>query len=376
VARHLGGQASPDLWLTDHAIVFTAKNGDKGGLWIAKLAPGSWRAIGTPQRLTSEGFDAGSPAAGPEGKILFAGRTINIDLWSLPLDADQARVTGTLNRLTDDPAIDQRPSLSVDGRKVAWETSRGGNFEVWVKDLASKKDHSLTSGPLREHMPAISRDGSRVVYDAHDGEKVTIFESAFGGGEPVQVSVENVGQGVFQWAPRGDALLYFHREPPGTVGLINLASKKRTVLLRHPKFNLSLADARLSSDGRWIAFPAPFAPHRSRLAVARLSGRLIDDERDWIYVTSEAFNAWQPEWSPSGRWLYYLSDQTGSLAVWALRLSADKKLEGASNPILTFPSVRLNIDGMRPRDIGLSVAKDKLALAVAEYTGTLWSVQP
>jgi hypothetical protein len=31
---------------------------------------------------------------------------------------------------------------------------------------------------------------------------------------------------------------------------------------------------------------------------------------------------------------------------------------------------------MRPRDIGLSVAKDKLALAVAEYTGTLWSVQP
>ena len=156
----------------------------------------------------------------------------------------------------------------MDGKKVAWETSRGGNFEVWVKDLVSKKEHGLTSGPLREHMPALSRDGSRVVYDAHDGEKVTIFESAFGGGEPVQVSVENVGQGVFQWTPKGDALLYFHREPPGTVGLINLSSKERTVLLRHPKLNLSLADARLSPDGRWIAFPVPFAPHRSRLAVA------------------------------------------------------------------------------------------------------------
>jgi hypothetical protein len=30
---------------------------------------------------------------------------------------------------------------------------------------------------------------------------------------------------------------------------------------------------------------------------------------------------------------------------------------------------------MRPRDIGLSVAIDTLALAVTEYSGMLWSVQ-
>ena len=140
--------------------------------------------------------------------------------------------------------------------------------------------------------------------------------------------MENVGQGAFQWTPKADALLYFHREPPGTVGLIKLSSKERTVLLRHPKLNLSLADARLAPDGRWIAFPVPFAPHRSRLAVARLSGKVIDDEHDWIYVTSETFNASQPDWSPNGQWLYYLSDQTGTLAVWAVRLSRDKKPEG------------------------------------------------
>ena len=92
-------------------------------------------------------------------------------------------------------------------------------------------------------------------------------------------------------------------------------------------------------------------------------------------MTSETFNASQPEWSPNGQWLYYLSDQTGTLAVWAVRLSRDKKPEGVPKPILTFPSVRLNIDEMRPRDIGLSVAKDKLALGAAEYSGTLWSVQ-
>jgi len=103
----------------------------------------------------------------------------NIDIYILPLDANHARVKGSLTRVTTDPSIYQRPSLSIDGKKLAWETSRGGNFEVWVKDLVSGQEHAITSGPLREHMPALSRDGSKLLYDAHDGDKVMIFESSF-----------------------------------------------------------------------------------------------------------------------------------------------------------------------------------------------------
>ncbi len=374
--QHLNAQPSPGLWLASgNAIVFAAKAGEMTRLWVLNLTPDPWRTGGSARRLTSGETDERSPALGPGGQVVFAGRSENIDIWSLPVDSDRARPNRELRRLTSDPGIDQRPSLSLDGRKIAWETSRGGNFEVWVKDLVSGQEKAITHGPLREHMPALSRDGSRVVYDAHDGEKVTVFESRFQGGDHVKVSEENIGQGSFQWTAKGDSVLYFHRAPPGTVGLINLSSGKRTVLLRHPKFNLSLADARLSPDGRWIAFPVPFAPHRSRLAVARLSGKIIEDERDWQYLTPESFNASQPEWSPSGRWLYFLSDQSGSLAVWALPLSREKTSEGVPTLILDFPSARRTIAEMRPRDIGLSVAKDKLALGVTEYSGVLWSVK-
>lgn len=298
--------------------------------------------------------------------LTLVSRAENIDIWILALDADRATPTGKLTRLTHDPAIDQRPSLSVDGRKIAWETSRGGNFEVWVKDLVSGEEKAITSGPLREHMPAMARDGSKLVYDAHDGEKVTVFMTGFKRAEPVKVWEENIGQGSFQWTTRGDEILYFHREAPGSVGLMNLATKKRTVLLRHPKLNLSLADARLSPDGRWIAFPVPVDTHRSRMAVARLSGKVIEDERDWSYLTPENFSASQPEWSPNGRWLYFLSDQGGKLAVWSLNLSSDMKPRGTPKLILDPATERLSIRTMRPRDIGLSVARDKLALAVTE----------
>jgi Tol biopolymer transport system component len=287
----------------------------------------------------------------------------NIDIYILPLDANHARVKGSLTRVTTDPSIDQRPSLSIDGKKLAWETSRGGNFEVWVKDLVSGQEHAITSGPLREHMPALSRDGSKLLYDAHDGDKVMIFESSFQGGDAVKIAEENVGQGSFQWSADGASSLFFHRAPPGTVGLMNLATRQRTPLLRHPKLNLSLADARLSPDDRWIAFPVPYAPQRSRLAVARVSGKVIEDERDWIYLTPEICNAFQPEWSPNGQWLYYLSDQTGRLAVWAIPLSPNKTVKSAPRLLLDFPNVRMTIAPMRPRDIGLAIAKDKLALA-------------
>jgi Tol biopolymer transport system component len=305
------------------------------------------------------------------GSLGLVSRAENIDVWILPLDADRARPTGSLMRLTQDPAIDQRPSLSVDGRKIAWETSRGGNFEVWVKDLVSGEEKGMTRGPLREHMPALSRDGSKLVYDAHDGQKVIVFMHGLRHPEPVKIWEENIGQGSFQWTRKGDAVLYFHRASPGTVGLLNLSTKKRTVLLRHPKWNFSLADARLSPDGRWIAFPVPLDAKRSRMAVARLSGKVIEDERDWSYLTPEGFNASQPEWSPNGRWLYFLSDQSGRLAVWSLNLSGEMRPRGSPRLILDPATERLTINTMRPRDIGLSVARNKLALAVTELASQI-----
>jgi Tol biopolymer transport system component len=368
---HIAG-ALPDLW-TESEIVFAGRTGEKTRLWSLGISTQNWQAAGKPRRVTTGDRDERAPAAGADGSIIFTSRTENVDVWILPLDANSGKTTGALTRVTSDAAIDQRPSLSSDGKRVAWETSRGGNFEVWVKDLVSGEERGLTNGPLREHMPALSRDGSRLVYDSHDGETVTVLESAFGGGVPVQVWQENVGQGSFQWTTNGDSVLYFHREPPGTVGLMNLKSKKRTVLLRHPKFNLSLADARLSPDGRAIAFPVPFAPHRSRLAVARLQGKVIEEERDWAYVTPEAHNAFQPEWSPDGRRLYFLSDQNGRLAVWTLALSRELRPQGDPQAVLDLPGRGRSIAEMRPRDIGLSVASDKLALGVAEYSGGLWS---
>ncbi|MBS1826793.1 MAG: PD40 domain-containing protein [Acidobacteria bacterium] len=369
---HMESLPIPGTWQpTANTILFTARVGENTRLWSLPLSPTKWNATAAPRRLTTADKDERTPASTPGGRIVYASRSANIDVYTLPLHADAAATKGALTRITTDPSLDQRPSLSRDGKRIAWETSRGGNFEVWVKDLISGAEKGLTSGPLREHMPALSPDGASLVYDAHDGEKVTVFRSAFSGGEPVKIHEENVGQGSFQWTSQADSVLYFHREPPGTVGLMNLSTKQRTVLLRHPKLNLSIADARLSPDGRWIVFPVPYAAHRSRLAVAPVSTTVVDSESQWTYLLPDTFNSSQPEWSPNGKWIYFLSDQSGTLGVWALPMTTEGKPAGPSKQILALTGPRLSIHELRPRDIGLSIAADKLALAVAEYSGTL-----
>ncbi len=365
---HFAGVPSPDHWLDANTILFTATVGEKTRLWTTGLP------VAEPKRFTQADRDERWPALGPGGKIAFVSRSENIDVWMMPLDANRAKAKGVLARLTTHPAIDQRPSLSVDGKRIAWETSRGGNFEVRAKDLVSGREIELTNGPLREHMPAISRDGSRIAYDSHDGEKVTVIEADFDGARSVRVIEENVGQGSFQWSAKADALLYFHRGAPGSVGLIRLDTRARTPLLRHSKFNLSLADARLSPDERWIAFPVPLPAGRSRLAVARVGGNPIESESAWTWLTPEDSNASQPEWSPDGRWLYFLSDRSGRVAVWALPV-AEGRTGGKAKAILEFPKASLSIQEMRPRDTGLAVAVDKLAIGVAEYRGALWLIE-
>lgn len=376
---HVGGQATPNLWLPDsNRIVFTVVSPATGAarLWTIQVAPNPWHVDGRPERFVTGETDQRWPTASAKGPVVYTSRTENVDLYVKPIDSNHARSKGALTRVTNDPSIDQRPSISENGKRIAWETSRGGNFEVWVKDLDKNEEHAITSGPLREHMPAICRDGSKLVYDAHDGDKVTVFLSDFAGGSPTMVVEENVGQGSFQFTPKADAVLYFHRAPPGTVGLLDLSTKQRTPLLQHPKLNLSLADARLSPDAKWIVFTVPVGPHKSRLAVAPVTKEVQSDDKLWTYLHPQTYNAYQPEWSPDGRFLYYLSDMSGKLAIFAMPMNEKKQPAGSPRPIHEFRSRRLTINEMRPRDIGLAVAKDKLALGVASYSGTLWSVAP
>ena len=75
------------------------------------------------------------------------------------------RIDGSrLERLTDDPAFDDQAVMSPDGRRVAFVSSRSGQADVWMLDLASKQLRNLTNHPGGDYRPAWSPDGQWIAF--------------------------------------------------------------------------------------------------------------------------------------------------------------------------------------------------------------------
>jgi TolB protein len=73
-----------------------------------------------------------TPKWSPDGKTIafvveYHGERANI----FQIDAEG----GPLKRLTAGPKFDGRPSYSADGTKLAFESNRDGNYEIYVMSL-------------------------------------------------------------------------------------------------------------------------------------------------------------------------------------------------------------------------------------------------
>jgi len=93
--------------------------GDSGNLWRIGVSAKTYRVTGDLERLT---FGTGTeqfPSVAGE-RIAFASTQPNFDIWSVPLDADRGVVTGAAEQLTRDPSHETWPTLSADGRQMAY----------------------------------------------------------------------------------------------------------------------------------------------------------------------------------------------------------------------------------------------------------------
>ena len=86
------------LRLKRSAVVFSASTAVSTNLWRLRISPETGLLSGVPEQLTflatEAGFGFQSPSAAISGDVLrvaFWNVTANVDLWSLPLDANKGR---------------------------------------------------------------------------------------------------------------------------------------------------------------------------------------------------------------------------------------------------------------------------------------------
>jgi Tol biopolymer transport system component len=356
------------VWTGDR-LLFGSGHGDANNLWEATLSAGTGQ-LGEPRRLTS-GSTVDTQPAIAGSRMAYASLLVNTDVWSLPLDANQGKVTGEIRRLTSSIDIDTVPSISADGSKLVYETGRVDRTELRVRDLPGGREATLTPAPGRFYWPRISPDRSRVLYAADESPRRPFYVVPVGGGLPEKVC-QDCGW-PWSWSPDGARLLYVNSALPArNVSCLEVGVTQGQVIVEHPEHGLF--QGQFAPDGQWIAWLEVFAANRSRVLAAPLRGcsPIAESDRRSI-TTGEAFDDYLA-WSPDGRLLYFISDRDGFPCLWAVRLDlATRRPQGAPFSIAHFHSARRAFRHSRG---GMSVARDQLVLNLTETTGNIWMAQP
>ncbi|MBI1873772.1 MAG: PD40 domain-containing protein, partial [Acidobacteria bacterium] len=169
-------------------------------------------------------------------------------------------------------------------------------------------------------------------------------------------------------------LLLFQGGQPRRLGILDVDSRTRKEVIRHPQF--SVFSGSISPDGRWVAFFVRVQPNRSRIYVAPFPGwsaSLPIPEASWVPITSGEGEVDKPRWSPDGNTLYFASLQDGFFCLWAQRLDPRTRgAVGAPSAVHHFHQARLSMMNVRQDFREISVARDKIVFALTERTGNIW----
>ncbi|MST33438.1 hypothetical protein GHK86_12000, partial [Acidimicrobiaceae bacterium USS-CC1] len=207
------------------------------------------------------------------------------------------------------------PRLSPDGRLVAYVVSEpdrerdGPATTVWVAPVdGSAPARRFSAGP-DDGAPRWSPDGRSLAFVADRGHGPQLHLAPLDGGEPAVLT--DVPHGVSQpvWSPDGRRLAYVARtgewKAPEERSAVERNAPRVVTGLHHRFDGIGYLDER-----------------RSHLFVVRVDGG------EAVQVTDGDWDDGDPEWSPDGRRLAFVSDRSASRHdevhrdVWVLTVAA------------------------------------------------------
>jgi Tol biopolymer transport system component len=162
--------------------------------------------------------DAGASFSPDGRRIAFeSGRSGQGEIWLA--DADGSNPV----QLTRGPGVAQvSPAFSPDGRRVAFTSIPDRGFgDIWVIDIAGGSLRRVTEGPFHEGLPSWSRDGRFLYYGESRADGRDVFRIPVAGGLPERMT--HHGGLRPRESPDGKTLFYARRR--GTAGTSPLMSR-------------------------------------------------------------------------------------------------------------------------------------------------------
>lgn len=303
-----GREAYPAISPDGTRVAFAWKEGEDGNydLYVKQ------RNSETPLRLTATEENECLPVWSPDGTEIAYGSILATDISINVLPA----MGGTPTRVTMASRTLAGLDWSPDGTLLAYGTEDGdaGPLRVFLCPLATGEARPLTEPiPMSrgDFRPVFSPDGERLAFVRGDLANLhDIYLVSVSGGQPERLTHSFQYISGLDWTPDGKALVF--SSAPGQTADSRL-------------WRLSVGDG----SRTWLPVGAP---HPTRLSIAQRGSGLVVEvasvSSDIVRVRVDApasapepiaqstQHDFNPQYSPSGRFITFISTRSGSPQVW------------------------------------------------------------
>jgi len=239
-----------------------------------------------------------------------------------------------------EPGEYANPALSPDGRRVAVAAGAAGSRDIWILDIARNSSTRFTFNPANDDNPVWSPDGKNVVFSSNRKDESRLYIKPADGSGEERLLTEQPGTPT-SWSKDGRFLLFTSSSPKTGNDIWALpnpglaAGDAKPMPILATQFNER--EAQVSPDGRWIAYTSNESS-ASDVYVRPFSAEGNGSGAKWLISKGLAI---YPRWRSDGKQIFYADP---NLDIMAVDIDTSKEFQaGTPRRLFTAPPPLLTV---------------------------------